>query len=201
LLNTLYLLFQSCPTPDVVQMDNDSAFKGCIDRKQYVGRAIRWLCSLGIIPIFNAPSSPWNNGSVEGGNSVFDRKLWQKFDFNSIKEIDTKLKEFNQAYETYLIPNYRKLINQKANLTNPVKIKARELKYFPQPNVYLLRTVRESYDKCQVEVLNTYINLPLKLKGQYVIIKLNLIEKTIKIYQEIEKKLHLIYQKSFHIYL
>lgn len=201
MLNTLYLLFQQCPVPDAVQMDNDSAFKGCIDRKQYVGRAIRWFCSLGIIPIFNAPNSPWNNGSVEGGNSVFDRKLWQKFDFNSIKEVDQKLKEFNQAYKTYLIPDYRKLLNHKIQITNPIKVKAKDLKSFPQPNVHLLRTVRESYGKCQVEVLNTYINLPSKFKGQYVIIKLNLTKKTIKIYQEIEKKPNLIYQNSFQIYL
>ncbi|MFH1546282.1 MAG: hypothetical protein ABIE14_02810, partial [Patescibacteria group bacterium] len=67
--------------------------------------------------------------------------------------------------------------------------------------MYLLRTVKESYGKCQVEVLNTYIKLPSKFKGQYVIIELNLIEKTIKIHQEIEEKLYLIYQNSFQIYL
>lgn len=182
-------------------MDNDSAFRGYIERKRCIGRVTRWICSLGIIPIFNAPSSPWNNGSVEGGNSVFDRKLWQKFHFSSVGEIDKKLKEFNQAYETYLIPDYKKLLDRKIQLTNPIKLKAKELKFFPQPNVYLLRTVKESYDKCQVEVLNTYLDLPSKLKGQYVIIELNLTEKTIKIYQEIKKEIHLIYQNSFQIYL
>lgn len=182
-------------------MDNDPAFRGFIEKKQYVGRVIRWFCSLGIIPVFNAPSSPWNNGSVEGGNSVFDRKLWQKFHFESISEVDQKLKEFNQAYQTYLIPDYKRLLDQKITISNPLKIKAKELTSFPQPNVYLLRTVKESYKKCQVEALNTYITLPDKLKGQYVIIELNLIEKTIRIYQEIKKQRNLIYQNSFQIYL
>lgn len=200
-LNTLHCLFRQYPIPSVVQMDNDSAFRGCIERKRSVGRVIRWLCSLGIIPIFNAPNSPWNNGSVEGGNSVFDRKPWQKFNFSSVDEIDQKLKEFNQAYETYLIPNYQDFLNHKIPLTNPLKFKAKDLKIFPQTILYLLRTVQERYGKYQVEILNIYLNLPAKLKGQYVIIELDLIGKTVKIYQEIEKTLILIYQNSFDIYI
>ena len=76
-------------------MDNDAAFRGFTNRKQRVGRLIRWLCSLGIIPLFNAPSSPWNNGSVEGGNSVFDKKFWRNFHFKNLEEVNQKLKEFN----------------------------------------------------------------------------------------------------------
>jgi len=181
-------------------MDNDSAFRGCIERKRSIGRIIRWLCSLGIIPVFNAPHSPWNNGSVEGGNSVFDRKLWQEFHFSSIAEVDQRLKEFNQAYETYLIPSYQDFLNHPIKLTNPLKFRAKDLKVCPQPNLYLLRTVQEQYGKYQVEILNTYLNLPAKFKGQYVIIELNLIRKTVKIYQEVEKELIVIYQNSFDLY-
>ena len=88
-------------------MDNDAAFRGFTNRKCSIGRLIRWLCSLGIIPLFNAPSSPWNNGSVEGGNSVFDRKFWQKLYFNNLIEIDKKLKIFNYEYENYLLPDWQ----------------------------------------------------------------------------------------------
>ena len=196
-LNAFYALFflLKYPIPNVLQMDNDSAFRWFIERKGCIGRIIRWACSNGIIPLFNAPSSPWNNGSVEGGNSVFDKKFWQKFHFNSLEELDWKLEEFNQAYKTYLIKDSAEIIQQKRKLTDPRK-KYKKLSESPQLKIYFLRIVKERFKKCYVEVLNYYINLPAKFKGQFVIIEISLDVKIVRIYQEIEKQKILIYQSS-----
>lgn len=201
-LNAFYIIFFALklPLPNIVQMDNDSAFRGCIERVAYVGRIIRWFCVNGIIPLFNAPSQPWNNGSVEGGNSVFDKKFWKKFTFKSIKEVDEKLENFNKDYKSYLITDKQSLIKAaKKPIIDPRKIKGKQLKNFLQPNLYILRIVKEHYGKYQVEVLNTYINLLAKYKGQYVLIQVNLAQKFIRIYQEINNKQILIYKNRFHV--
>jgi hypothetical protein len=198
-LNSFYILFfvLKLPIPNVVQMDNDSAFRGCIEKKGRIGRIIIWLCNNGIIPLFNATSSPWNNGSVEGGNSVFDKKFWQAFQFTSAEEVDQKLEEFNNAYQTYLINDRNKIIQNKRNVSDPRT--NTQIKKFLQKNLYLLRIVKEQYDKCYVEVLNFYINLPAQYKGQFVIIKILLDSGFISIYQEIEEQLVLIKTETIFI--
>lgn len=203
-LKVFHILFfvLRLPVPNIVQMDNDSAFRGFIERKACIGRIVRWLCANGIIPLFNAPHSPWNNGSVEGGNNVFDQKFWRRFQFRTIEEIDEKLREFNKAYETYLIPDYTKLKKKDLNrISDPRKANGKNLNFYSQPNLYLLRVVKEQFDKCQVEALNTYLKIPDKYKGQYVIIRINLLEKSIKIWQEIRNKENIIYQDSFYLNL
>jgi len=203
-LNVFYTLFfiLNLPLPDIVQMDNDASFRGCIERAGCIGRVIRWLCCSGIIPVFNAQSSPWNNGSVEGGNSVFDRKFWKKFHFSSLKEVDQKLEEFNKAYDAYLIFDYQSIIKEKKDkLIDPKKIKSKHMKGSIQPNLYLLRVVKERYDKCSVEALNRYIRLPDKYKGQYVLIKINLKKQYMQIFQKIEGKKNILYAGSFAVFL
>jgi len=51
--------------------------------------------------LYIAPRSPWNNGQVEGFNSVFSKKFWNELQFNDEQEINVKIKDFNIAYEKY----------------------------------------------------------------------------------------------------
>jgi hypothetical protein len=39
--------------------------------------------------------------SIEGNNSVFLRKFWNRFDFKNVQEIDEKLELFNLASQKY----------------------------------------------------------------------------------------------------
>lgn len=167
-LNAFYQLFfvLKLPLPTVIQMDNDSAFRGFIERKSCVGRVVRWLCANRVIPVFNATSSPWNNGSVEGGNSIFDKKFWQQFRFKTVQDLDEKLQTFNDAYATYLRPDQQSSEHKPSKgLIDPRPITHQRLKFFTQPNLYLLRIVKEHDGKCFVEALNNYILVPAKLKG------------------------------------
>jgi hypothetical protein len=59
-----------------------------------------------IIPIFTAPRKPWNQASIEGTNSVFSWKFWNKCHFESVSEIDRRLADFNLSYQRYL--NYQR---------------------------------------------------------------------------------------------
>jgi len=184
------------PIPDVMQMDNDSAFRGYIERKGTIGRVTKWLLHNGAISIFNAQKSPWNNGSVEGGNSVFDRKFWTKFHFTSVKDVDLKLKKFNEEYDVYLRAE-KKFPKKSKPIIKPTTFKAKNICSFKQTSFYILRVVRENrYGKCQIEVLNRYITLPSSYRNQYVIAKINVEDQWIEILQERDENLHIIREKN-----
>ncbi len=173
------------PLPDVVQIDNDATFRGCLDQKGMVGRFIRWWCHNGVIVIFNAPKSPWNTGSVEGANSVFDRKFWQPFHFTSIEEIDAKLSEFVEAYSDYHAGTA--LPKRALPRLRPLSKKLPDLPTLSQPFLFLMRIVRnDQFGNYTIEALNRYIELPAELKGQFVIVQINLVEQWMTVWQERE---------------
>ena len=59
-------------------MDNGLAFIGSASSKRSLSKTVKSLFQKQVIPIFTNPRSPWNNGSVEGSNSVFARNFWNK---------------------------------------------------------------------------------------------------------------------------
>jgi hypothetical protein len=184
ILSTLFFALE-CPFPDVVQQDNDAVFRGNITSKGVVGRYIRFWCHNGVIPIFNASKSPWNTGSVEGANSVFDRKFWQQFHFTSIEEVDAKLQEFNEAYDSYLKTEKEIPQKQTPRMRPGALQHLKGLVGLTQPYLFLLRIVKKNeYGKHTIEVLNHYITLPSELKGQFVIVQIHLADQWMKIWQE-----------------
>ena len=176
------------PLPDVIQQDNDSCFRGCIDQKGMVGRYVRWWCHNGVMVVFNAPRSPWNTGSVEGANSVFDRKFWKAYRFVSMEEIDAKLTAFNAACAVYHGGTALVWGAHSCAPVSPLKC-IPDLMNLRQPFLFLMRIVREDrYEKFTVEVLNRYIELPAELKGQFVIVQLHLRDQWICVWQEREDR-------------
>ena len=175
------------PLPDVVQQDNGSSFKGSLNQPGVIGRYIKWWCHNGVIVIFNAPRSPWNTGSVEGANGVFDRKFWTQNRFRNIEEIDVKLCEFNAAYAAYLRTNMP-LPKRDIPTKKPSAVKTlRDLAGLRQPLLFLMRIVREDrYGKHSIEVLNRYITLPPAFNGQFVIVQIHLVDQWMTVWQERE---------------
>lgn len=134
-------------------MDNDLAFIGSCSAKRTISKTIKFLFAQKIIPIFTNPRSPWNNGSVEGSNSVFVRNFWNKFEFSSVEDIDQKLKLFNQSSLEYSDYEQNKLENKK------------DKEFIPQ--IYFIRKVNENLQKNgkgEISVLNENIELP----GEYI---------------------------------
>lgn len=97
--NALISDWQKYPVPDVLKLDNDTAFYPAgryADR--WLSRFICWLLNLGIGPVFSAFSKPWNNGSVEGINSVFVKKIWIQRHHDTLAELDDSIEQFNREY-------------------------------------------------------------------------------------------------------
>ena len=82
-IRVLTEIWEKHPIPDILKLDNDSAFGAHSTQA----------------PLYTAPRSPWNNGEVEGFNSIFARKFWNKIHFSDEEEVDVEIKKFNLEYE------------------------------------------------------------------------------------------------------
>lgn len=100
-------------SPYAVKMDNDFVFFGPSSKERFLSKVTLYLLLHNIIPIFTAPRRPWNQASIEGTNSVFSRKFWNRGHFSSVAEVDRGLADFNLSYQRYL--NYQRPDSFKEN--------------------------------------------------------------------------------------
>ena len=87
--------------PDVIKLDNGLVFIGSASGKRNISRSMNFLLENNVIPVFAVPRKPFTQASIEGNNSVFSKKFWNRFDFKSLKEIDDKLELFNRSSRRY----------------------------------------------------------------------------------------------------
>ena len=174
--------------PDTTKMDNGLAFIGSSSAKRTISKTVKFLLDKKIIPIFTNPRSPWNNGSVEGSNSVFARNFWNKYEFSSVKDIDKKLKLFNQSSLEYSDYEQNKLENKENK------------KFIPQ--IYFIRKAYENQKKNgkgEINILNEKIELPIEYINLYTLSKWNLKTEMLYIYFENEQRKILIKKMKFQI--
>lgn len=174
--------------PDAVKMDNDLAFIGSNSAKRTISQTVKFLFSKKIIPIFTNPRSPWNNGSVEGSNSVFARNFWNNFEFSLVEDVDAKLKLFNQSSLEYCDYGQNKF--EKKNDENFI------------PRIYFIRKVHENQSrngKGEINVLNEKIELPGEYINLYTLSEWNLQTEILNVYFENEWKKILIKKLKFPI--
>lgn len=169
-LNVLKQIWQTYPLPQVVKLDNDSAFGATLSHQECIGKVSIALLNLGIIPLYVAPRSPWNNGSVEGFNSIFSRKFWNRLKFNNEEELSIAIRKFNLEYE-----KYTHLIANNASVESPVYLTGKEteeefanrnVKNIKEDRIIFLRIIRRKGDKQgenekgYIQVLGREIELP-----------------------------------------
>ncbi len=149
-------------------MDNDSAFGSNLSHPLCIGKMTLLLLNLGIKPLYVAPRSPWNNGEVEGFNSIFSKKFWKAISFTDEQEIDIEIKNFNMEYS-----KYSKFINNNIPLTNQIfiqdfkeeNLENNQVSKFKADSIYFLRIVRRKGEKGEsnemgfIEILGKEIRL------------------------------------------
>lgn len=180
--------FDNFFVPDTVKMDNDLAFIGSSSAKRTISKTVKFLFDKQIISIFTNPRSPWNNGSIEGSNSVFARNFWNKFEFSSVEDIDKKLKLFNQSSLEYSDYEQNKLENKK------------DKKFIPQ--IYFIRKVYENQQKSgkgEISILNEKIELSGEYINLYTLSKWNLKTEILYVNFEKEQRKILIKKLKFRI--
>ncbi len=195
-IKVLTELWQTYPMPDVLKVDNDSAFGANLSHKRCIGKMTLFLLNYGIIPIYVAPRSPWNNGNVEGFNSVFSRHFWNRLQFSNEQEIDINITRFNLEYEKYTMLTENNPADapiKYINNFNDVNIDNKFVSNFKVHKIYFLRIVRRRGEKQgqdeygYIEVLKEEIRLPKNLINLFVVVIIDLKNKEMKIYSETEK--------------
>lgn len=168
--------FQRFEKPQVVKLDNGFAFAGSSPWPRVLSSVVLFLLKEKIIPVFTAPRKPWNQASVEGANSIFARKFWNRFDFTSLKEIDDRLFYFNRSYERYT--GYRK----------PRKLEGRPKRFIPK--VYFIRKVYEHPDakRGYIDILKEHVLLPKAYINMFILAEWKLKSERLTIYYENNQK-------------
>lgn len=173
--------------PDAIKMDNCLAFIGSSSGKRSLSKTVKLLFEKQIIPIFTNPRSPWNNGSVEGSNSVFSRNFWNKFIFNSVEEIDEKLSAFNQSS-----------LEQSDYNQKEFKRKAKK-KFIPK--IYFIRKICEEQqnENGKINILNEKVCLPKEYINLFTLSEWNLKTEILTVLFENEQTQNIIKKIRFKI--
>lgn len=180
--------FRDFERPDYVKIDNAGATIGSASGKRNISRAMRFLLKHGIVPIFSVPRKPFSQASIEGNNSVFSRKFWNRIEFANVEEVDEKLEWFNKDSLWYL--NYQK----------PQHRRRRSASFVPR--VYFIRQVKEHEMKKGrgfIDVLHEEIRLPSSYINYFMLAEWNLQTETLAIYFEKDLQSQMIKKISFAI--
>lgn len=94
--------FKKFEKPDFVKVDNCLATIGSASGRRNISQVMYFLLKNQVIPIFAVPRKPFSQASIEGNNSVFSRKFWNRIQFQSGKEVDEKLEWFNASSQEYM---------------------------------------------------------------------------------------------------
>ena len=181
-LKRFFKLFEK---PAVIKLDNGFAFAGAGPQARTLNYLVLFLLQERIIPVFIAPKTPWNQGSVEGSNSIFARKFWNWERYRSVQHVDDKLVDFNKAYAWYT--GYKK-----PKQTQP------KLKRFV-PRVYFIRKIFEDpkTKRGYIDVLKEHVTLPKSYINYFVLAEWNLKSEQLKILFEHEQQPRILKTLSF----
>lgn len=158
---------------------------GSVSGKRNISSAMDFLLRNRICPVFTPMRKPFSQASIEGNNSVFSRKFWNRIVFSGIKNIDEKLEWFNEASLRYT--GYKSLLNE------------REGSFMPR--VYFIRQVREdeATKDGYIDVLNDRVRLPCAYINFFVLAQWDLTNENITVHLEKDETLETIEEVLFPV--
>jgi hypothetical protein len=177
------------PIPDVMRMDNGMTFRGTGAGEAHVGRYVKFLLNLDILPLFSAPYQSYTNPHVEGHNRTFTEKVWGKNFFTSDEEIDRECKRFNEESREYFDFAFQERLKQKAlrYLGPDQRISTETLQSTKSKKIFFIRFVErwnERERESGIIILNRFVSLSESYLNQYVFVILNLETSTLSVLSE-----------------
>jgi hypothetical protein len=171
--------YQTFPLPHVMRMDNSMTFRGAGREAARVGRFLKFLLNLNIIPLFAAPYQSYTNPHIEGHNRTFDDKLWQKNFFTSETEIDRECNRFNAESREFFEWKFKERLNDRGirRMNSRSIIDSEILRSTKGKKICFVRFVerwREANDTSGIAVLDRFVEIPNLYLNQYVFVTLDL---------------------------
>lgn len=186
-------IFTALGWPDVVRMDAGTPFSGRVERSDGVGaRSVsqyaQFLLTNRVIPVFGAIRSPWNQGSIEGSNSVFGKNFWERHTFTSIQHVDEKLAIFDERSRWY------------AGWTAPWP-RTRSGTVFA-PRICFIRKVEEDARSKEgfIRITSEQVSLPPEYIGLFTFSEWDLKMGKLKVFFERERRITQINELPFQLH-
>jgi hypothetical protein len=177
--------FKCFEMPAYMKVDNASATIGSASGQRSISQVVAFLLSHQVVPIFAVPRRPFSQASIEGNNSVFARKFWNRREFKDVVDVDKQLGWFNQASLRYL--EY-----------SPLAIKSSWRSDFI-PRVYFIRQVKGENKTAFIDVLNEKILVPKGYINYFILAEWNLSTERLQILFEQNHELRLVKEIAFKI--
>ncbi|MHB8843095.1 MAG: integrase core domain-containing protein [Candidatus Aquicultor sp.] len=96
--NGLIRFWKIAGIPDYLQMDNDLAFWGSLNRPTALGKVVR-LCLLhNVTPVFIPKREPWRNGIIEHFNNQMQSAVLNSDRFENIEQVQKAADHFCQIH-------------------------------------------------------------------------------------------------------
>jgi putative transposase len=90
--------------PDLLQMDNQLAFRGSNRSPHSLGLVLRLCLLLGIQPMFIPQGEAWRNGEVKSFQGTFDKAFFRSQRFSFFKELCSEapqLEHYHNEHHLY----------------------------------------------------------------------------------------------------
>jgi len=157
--------FSRFEKPEALKMDNAAATIGSSYYRRTISQVMEFLLAREVYPVFSVPRTPATQASIEGSNSVFVRKFWNREEFESVRHVDERLRVFNKSTRKYLGYEAPENSSQKSGPFIP--------------KAYFLRQVTEQPhgNGGSIDVLHEQIELPSEYIKYFVLAEWNLEEE------------------------
>lgn len=194
--------YRNFPLPDVMRMDNGMTFRGTGRIDGHIGKFLKFLLNLNIIPLFSAPYQSYTNPHIEGHNRTFNDKLWQKNFFTAESEIDRECNRLNAESQEFFEWKFKerlsgigiRRLNTKSILDSDIlrSTKGKKICF-----VRFVESWKETDDTPGVAVLDRFVELPAAYLNQYVFVILNLESSRLLVISEHQGIINQIINRRF----
>lgn len=187
--NSLISFWKTAGIPDFLQMDNDLAFWGSLNRPNALGKIIRLCLMHKVIPVFIPVREPWRQGIIEHFNNTMQSAVLNSGKFNNISQVQQSAEYFckvhNQSHRYSCLDNltpedYRKKFNYPV-VTLPEDYTLQKNIPIAEGEIHIIRFIRSDL---KFNVFNLSFVLPQETQYEYVKGVIITHEHKLKIFKE-----------------
>lgn len=187
--NGLIKFWKVAGIPDFLQMDNDLAFWGSLNKPTALGKVIR-LCLLNkVVPVFIPIKEPWRNGIIEHFNNTMQNAILNSGRFETPDQIQDAAEQFckihnkNHCYSSQngMVPDdCRRYLNYSVfplseNYQLPENLRLCE------GEIHIIRFIRSDL---KFHIFGLSYNLPEEAQYEYILGVILTQEHKLKIFKE-----------------
>lgn len=199
---SLTTFWKTFPLPNVLREDNSMTFRGTGRISGHIGKFVKFLLNLNIIPLFSSAYQSYTNPHIEGHNRTFSDKLWDKHHFTTMDEIDVECEKFNAESQEFFEWKFKERLNagNLRRLNSKSILDSEVLRSTKGKKICFIRFVqswKEENDTPGIVVLDRFVEISAAYLNQYVFVTLNLETAVINIISECEGKIYQIINQRF----